>query len=84
MKPEIISAYTKALTLQNDPDADEQERLQASLALDVLLGRMPWDITVMEVIDADEPPTWMQDDRQRASWLSARYLFEQIDEAIAK
>lgn len=89
LTPRVIAAYRAALALHNDPlsryyedDGGKREAYQtACVELHLLLDRKPWEEDLFDTIDSDQPPTWMRDDYHRASWLAARYLYEQLDEA---
>ena len=80
--PEIVALWRTFCEAGTDPDGLSQEQWNAQMALNVRLGRRPWDVFVQHA-DGPEPPSGT-DESQAESWREAWRLRCALDDALGR
>lgn len=83
--PELLDTYALVNQFYNDKSR-QRDFYDAELKLDRMLGRAPWQATLSDTFDLDEPPDWLvrqHDDFHVADWREALALRIQLDQALS-
>jgi len=85
LTPEIIECYRRMRALHDDDPTRSAECIALNGELHQLLGRAPWQTTIMDTLGDDVAPAWMFSQGLDAvvNWNDAHSIRKLLDQAVS-